>query len=124
AARGVPGAGGGGRSAGTPAGEQAGTTTPAEARRRRQRSERRLHTLAGVREALDEISSIRPGLYEIATDKTIVCRCEEVTRAEVRAAVEEGARNLQTVKLLTRLGMGACQGRNCAPSTSAMLGAT
>ncbi len=113
-----------GRIAGITAAEQAGTISPDEARRRRQRSERRLHTLAGVREALDEISSIRPGLYEIATDKTVVCRCEEVTRAEVRAAVEEGARNLQTVKLLTRLGMGACQGRNCAPSTSAMLCAT
>jgi len=32
----------------------------------------------------------------------------------VRAAVDEGAKDLQAVKLFTRLGMGPCQGRNCA----------
>src|SRR5262249_28900553 len=73
---------------------------------------------AGVRQVLDEISAPRPGLCELATDSTLLCRCEEVTTGEVRAAIAEGARNLQAVKLLTRLGMGACQGRNCAPSTA------
>jgi NAD(P)H-nitrite reductase large subunit len=110
-----------GRIAGITAAEQAGVITSAEARRRRSRSVRRLRSLARVRGVLDEISSIRPGLCELATDATLMCRCEEVTRAEVRAAVGQGARDLQAVKLLTRLGMGACQGRNCAPSTAAML---
>jgi hydrogen cyanide synthase HcnB len=110
-----------GRVAGITVAEQAGTITPAEARRRRRAPLRRLHALAGVREALDEISSIRPGLCDLAAGSTVMCRCEEVTRAEVRAALDEGARDLQAVKLLTRLGMGACQGRNCAPSTAALL---
>jgi hypothetical protein len=39
----------------------------------------------------------------------------------VQGALDEGAKNLQAVKLLTRLGMGACQGRNCAPSTAEIL---
>src|SRR5262249_1611894 len=64
---------------------------------------------------------VRPGLGELVTDGTLMCRCEEVTAAEVRVAIEEGARDLQAVKLFTRLGMGACQGRNCAPSTAALL---
>ncbi|HEU4426496.1 MAG TPA: NAD(P)/FAD-dependent oxidoreductase [Pilimelia sp.] len=110
-----------GRIAGITAAEQAGTIGPAEAERRRRPQVRRLRALAGVREALDAISSIRPGLYELATEATPLCRCEEVTRAEVEAAVGAGARDLQAVKLFTRLGMGACQGRNCAPSAAAVL---
>jgi hydrogen cyanide synthase HcnB len=110
-----------GRIAGITAAEQAGAISTAEAERRRAPSERRLRSLAGVREVLDEISYPRPGLGELATDATILCRCEEVTHAEVHAAIAEGARDLQAVKLLTRLGMGACQGRTCAPSAAATL---
>jgi hydrogen cyanide synthase HcnB len=112
-----------GRIAGITVAEQAGAITAAEADRRREPALVRLRRLAGVRAALDDISYPRPGLAELATDTTLLCRCEEVSRAEVAAAVAEGARDLQAVKLLTRLGMGACQGRNCAPSTALMLGA-
>lgn len=69
-----------------------------------------------MREVLDELSRIRPGLSELATPETLACRCEEVSIAEVSAALELGARDLQALKLLTRLGMGPCQGRNCGPS--------
>jgi hydrogen cyanide synthase HcnB len=110
-----------GRIAGVTAAERAGRLTAAEADRRRRAPARRLAALAGVRDALDEISCMRPGLCELAADPTLVCRCEEVTRGQVRAALDQGARDLQAVKLLTRLGMGACQGRNCAPSASGML---
>jgi hydrogen cyanide synthase HcnB len=110
-----------GRIAGITAAEQAGAISSAVAQRRRLPSARRLRSLARVREALDELSYIRPGLYEIAREDTLQCRCEEVTRTEVQEAIEQGARDLQAVKLLTRLGMGACQGRNCAPSTAATL---
>jgi hydrogen cyanide synthase HcnB len=110
-----------GRIAGITVAEQAGVITSAEADRRRRRPLRRLRALAGIREALDTISCIRPGLYELATDTTVMCRCEEVNRAEIQAAIGEGAGDLQTVKLLTRLGMGACQGRNCAPAAAGLL---
>lgn len=105
-----------GRIAGVTAAEQEGILSADEANRRRASSLRRLHSLAGVREVLDEISRIRPGLCELATPETLVCRCEEVSLADVTSALAEGARDLQAVKLLTRLGMGPCQGRNCAPS--------
>lgn len=107
-----------GRIAGITAAEQAGAVGAAEAARRRRPSERRIRSFAAVRDALDAISSMRPGLSDLADDQTLLCRCEEVTRGEVQAAITEGARDLQSVKLLTRLGMGACQGRNCAPSTA------
>jgi len=53
----------------------------------------------------------------------IVCRCENVTEAEVRAAIRcrIGARTLDGVKRRTRAGMGRCQGGFCAPRVVAIL---
>lgn len=47
----------------------------------------------------------------------VVCRCEHVTRAEVRTALRNpfGARTLDAVKRRTRCGMGRCQGGFCGP---------
>jgi NADPH-dependent 2,4-dienoyl-CoA reductase/sulfur reductase-like enzyme len=111
-----------GRIAGITAAEQAGALSPASADLLRRAPLRRLRSLAPVRAVLDEISYPRPGLADLATGPTAVCRCEQVTRAQVQAAVAEGARDLQAVKLLTRLGMGACQGRTCAPPAALLCG--
>jgi hypothetical protein len=105
-----------GRIAGITAAERAEAIRSDEADRRRTPSVVRLRSLARVRALLDEMSRIRPGLSELATPQTLACRCEEVSIAEVNAAVQAGARDLQAIKLLTRLGMGPCQGRNCEPS--------
>ncbi len=110
-----------GRIAGTTAAEQLGALTAEEAARRRAGPLRRLRSLARVRQVLVEVSRIRPGLCELATEETLVCRCEEVERSDVQTALREGAKDLQAVKLLTRLGMGPCQGRNCAPSVGMLL---
>lgn len=104
-----------GRVAGITAAEEAGFIDPEEAARRRLGPLERLSSLAQLRTTLSEISRIRPGLLDLVTPDTLACRCEEVQFADVQAAIDEGARDLQAVKLLTRLGMGACQGRNCAP---------
>lgn len=104
-----------GRIAGITAAEHAGAISADEAAGRRAGPLDRLRSLAEVRAALGEASQIKPGLLELASPETLACRCEEVTYAEVRAAVDGGAKDLQSVKLLTRLGMGPCQGRNCAP---------
>ncbi|MFJ9560953.1 FAD-dependent oxidoreductase [Streptomyces fuscichromogenes] len=58
---------------------------------------------------------------EQITDDTVVCRCEEVTGGAVRRAVGElGAGDMRTVKLLTRAGMGWCQGRMCGPAVAGL----
>ncbi|MER6159228.1 NAD(P)/FAD-dependent oxidoreductase [Streptomyces sp. NPDC001868] len=60
---------------------------------------------------------------EQVTDDTVVCRCEEVTAGQVREAVGElGAGDVRTVKLLTRAGMGWCQGRMCGPAVAGLAG--
>ncbi|MFF3846252.1 FAD-dependent oxidoreductase [Streptomyces sp. NPDC002328] len=60
---------------------------------------------------------------ERVTDATVVCRCEEVTAGAVREAVGSlGAGDLRTVKLLTRAGMGWCQGRMCEAGVAGVAG--
>ena len=53
----------------------------------------------------------------------IVCRCESVSEAEIRAAIRSrvGARTLDGVKRRTRAGMGRCQGGFCTPRIVALL---
>ncbi len=48
-----------------------------------------------------------------ASDDLIICRCEEITFAEVKQAIREGARDLDAVKRMTRAGMGLCQNKTC-----------
>ena len=112
-----------GRIAGITAAEQAGALSALEAETRRRAPRERLAALLAVSPSGVPIGSplFRPGLVELATPETIICRCEEVALEEINAALDEGARDLQTVKLRTRLGMGPCQGRNCAPSTAAYM---
>lgn len=49
----------------------------------------------------------------MASKELIICRCEDVTEAEVLAAIALGATTVDEVKRLTRAGMGHCQGRTC-----------
>jgi glycerol-3-phosphate dehydrogenase len=43
----------------------------------------------------------------------VLCRCEQVTAGEIAAAVQRGADTLDSVKHVTRAGMGPCQGGCC-----------
>ena len=45
-------------------------------------------------------------------DDLIVCRCEEITKGEIRRAVHDGFRSL--IKRVLRNGMGLCQGQTCS----------
>ncbi len=51
----------------------------------------------------------------------IICRCEEVTEAEVIEAIRRGAQTLDGIKFRTRLGMGRCQGGFCGPRVLGIL---
>ncbi|MFF7726975.1 NAD(P)/FAD-dependent oxidoreductase [Streptomyces sp. NPDC008001] len=78
----------------------------------------RLRAFAG---AMAAAHAPRPGWTAWLTDDTDVCRCEEVTAGSIReAAGELGARDARTVKLLTRAGMGWCQGRVCGAAVACL----
>ena len=65
----------------------------------------------------------RPGpraLNEIPPE-TLVCRCEEVSLEQFRTALAEGGTHIGALKLVTRVGMGCCQGRYCGPVAARLL---
>ncbi len=105
-----------GRIAGIAAAEALGCLSADDAKQRMGPSRERLRRLKRLRAALDAISVPRAGLYELATDDTVVCRCEEITLAEIRAVLASGVDDLNAVKRMTRMGMGSCQGRYCGPA--------
>jgi NADPH-dependent 2,4-dienoyl-CoA reductase/sulfur reductase-like enzyme len=90
---------------------------------RRQPLLRRLVRLRRFRAALDRLFRVRPGLTGLAAADTLVCRCEELTLAEVEAGMASGGTGLRTLKVMTRLGMGPCQGRMCWPAMARLLAA-
>jgi sarcosine oxidase subunit beta len=45
--------------------------------------------------------------------KVILCRCEDVTLADVQHAVALGYGDLEEVKRYTGFGTGPCQGKEC-----------
>jgi thioredoxin reductase len=70
---------------------------------------------------MHEVHAPPAGWPSWLSDQTLVCRCEEVPLARIRAAVTElGATDPRTVRGLCRTGMGWCQGRICGYPTAAL----
>jgi thioredoxin reductase len=80
-------------------------------------------------------------LSAVSADYTIICQCEEVTRADLigvqppnylarppamcarslETLIEDGPANPDQIKRLTRAGMGVCQGRRCRDQVAMLL---
>ena len=82
---------------------------------------KRLDRINRFRKILDDISLPRKGLYELATDDTVICRCEEVTLKQLKASLADDTIQMKDFKRMTRMGMGSCEGRMCGPSTIEMM---
>lgn len=54
-------------------------------------------------------------------DDRIICRCEEITKGEIRRAVHEGMWTLTEIRRYLRTGMGLCQGQTCAKLVKAIV---
>ena len=81
-----------------------------------------LQSHATFRRGLETAFAPPPHWAADAPDELIVCRCEEVTAGELRTCAREtGTREMNRLKALTRIGMGRCQGRMCAPAASRLL---
>lgn len=70
---------------------------------------------------LSDLFSPPAGLVSMLKDDTIICRCEEITLGEIKEAIQMGARSIGEVKMLTRTGMGNCQGRMCEHTVAAII---
>lgn len=73
--------------------------------------------MVDIQEKLKEI-----GVFvEEPDDELLVCRCEEVTKGEIRKAVHEGIFTLEEMRRYLRSGMGLCQGQTCGKLVKAIM---
>ena len=106
------------------AGTAAALAVVAPARAPEPRPTVRLRRLRAFAAALHAAHPVRDGWQTWLTDDTTVCRCEEVTVAGLTEAVDDlGATDARTAKLLSRCGMGWCQGRMCGEAVSRIVSA-
>ncbi|HEV8447780.1 MAG TPA: FAD-dependent oxidoreductase [Gemmatimonadaceae bacterium] len=61
--------------------------------------------------------ALRPDVFALANDDTIVCRCEDVRFGDL-----DRSWSFRQAKLYTRIGMGPCQGRVCAAAVECLWG--
>ena len=47
-------------------------------------------------------------------EDTIICRCEDLTLADVEKAIDGGITDIEELKRFLHVGMGPCQGRTCS----------
>ncbi|MEU5821466.1 MULTISPECIES: FAD/NAD(P)-dependent oxidoreductase [Streptomyces] len=84
---------------------------------------RRRRRMRGFAALMGAVHRPGPGWTGWLAPDTEVCRCEEVTAGAIRTAVDElGAGDSRTAKLLTRAGMGWCQGRTCGFAVRTLAG--
>jgi thioredoxin reductase len=110
-----------GRVAGIAAAGDLGALGSAEARSRIAPLRARLTRMDRFLTTLNQLYLVGPGLFELATDETVICRCEERTVADLDALISGGVRDPNIVRALSRIGMGRCQGRNCASNVAAAI---
>lgn len=82
---------------------------------------RRLERHRRFQKALWQIHDPGAGALENCDPDTMICRCEEVTLQAVEEAMAAGSTEIGSIKRATRLGMGRCQGRYCAPALALYL---
>ena len=78
---------------------------------------RRRHARLSFVRALADACRLDPRLGTLATEQTIVCRCEDVRFEALRRRT-----SWREAKLHTRCGMGPCQGRICGGATEFLFG--
>jgi bacterioferritin-associated ferredoxin len=80
-----------------------------------------------VIERFRQVKKSEPGVsqdrdsQEADDDDLIICRCEEITKGEIKEAIRNGMKTLNGIKRVTRAGMGLCQGQTCQRLVSQIL---
>lgn len=105
-----------GRLAGITIADRLGRVSRTYVKKSRSQLEKRLLRLLRFHTSIDSLFVSPSNYFSLLTDDTVICRCEEVTLGELRSYMNQGITDLNTLKSLTRIGMGRCQGRNCFPT--------
>lgn len=110
-----------GQIAGLAAAQRLGYLSRSELEARVSSLSRTRRRLGGFARTLNTLFWPAAELDAITSDETILCRCEEITAGEVRAAISQiqtspgPGTGLDALKTWTRVGHGLCQGRVCGP---------
>lgn len=89
---------------------------------RQHRARRRTFRQFGVR--IEAAHGIGANWSKWLTAETIICRCEEVSFGRLWSVADASqSTGLRSLKLLTRAGLGICQGRVCGRTVEELLGA-
>ncbi len=64
--------------------------------------------------------NVGSGIYRLADEETVICRCESVKRKSIDPIIDS-TDDVSVVKGISRAGMGLCQGRNCQRHIAAMI---
>jgi D-hydroxyproline dehydrogenase subunit alpha len=115
----------GGADKGLAEGDAAGASAQSHIRREGRRPSRaqawRVRRWRRFARRLDDLFPLGSEWVANTAEETVLCRCEEVTLATVKGAIEAGAHGPRSVKGVTRAGMGYCQGRTCGPLVLSVL---
>jgi NAD(P)H-nitrite reductase large subunit len=84
-------------------------------------AQRTLHKARRFQTRLWALHNPAPRALDEVPPETIVCRCEEVSLEQFRTAMTDGGTHIGALKLVTRVGMGCCQGRYCGPVAARLL---
>lgn len=110
-----------GEIAGLAAARDANRLTEAEFQSRTAQLASRHRSADRTGQRMSRLMALRPGLLDAATSDTIVCRCEDVPRARIEDALDNGASDCNELKAWTRCGMGPCQGRTCGEAAAELV---
>lgn len=58
---------------------------------------------------------------EIMDKLTKVCVCKGISKASIKKAIADGAKNVADVKRVTGAGLGSCSGRGCTEKIQRLL---
>lgn len=81
---------------------------------------RKLARCSAMQALTDRMFAPSPAQLQPADD-AIVCRCEELTAAELRSRISQGCMSPDSLKAQSRSGMGTCQGRMCSAAVAEMI---
>ena len=110
-----------GRIAALAAAERVGRINAAERDRRAAPMNQSLIADRSIRPFLEELYRPAPQFRIPKEPDLIVCRCEEITVAQIRSAIAQGCPGPNQLKSFTRCGMGPCQGRLCGLTVSELI---
>ncbi len=69
--------------------------------------------VAGIRVREPDMKQPPITLQTFEEDEIIVCRCERITKKQIKDKINDGCRDFNALKAELRIGMGPCGGKTC-----------